>query len=112
MAAPGPSANYMIKKYLDGYTLPHRGESSGDMYLGDTAPITPEVFRQRMVADLGAYPNNEWELPADFEKQLDAATALYAGTYAAWVNTDLESDAGITRPDVVKWQTEARTAKP
>jgi hypothetical protein len=100
----------IVQQYLTSYIAPSTapaGSGREGGYVGNDAPITPDVFLGRLREETNAFKANFWELDAvEMADLLAKADHIYRDqAYANWASIPLAGDAP---PAVVAWQKEAR----
>lgn len=104
-----PQFRTRVQQYLTDYIAPStaQGGSGRDGgFSGNTPPITPTVFVERLREETKEFKPDGWFLDAQEQEDLIAlADKIYSSYYADWVSIPLAGDAN---PQVQAWQKAAR----
>jgi hypothetical protein len=104
-----PQFRSIVQQYLTSYIAPSTataGSGREGGFSGNTPPITPTVFNERLRQETVAFKPNGWMLDAQEQEDLLAlADKIYSSYYADWTTIPLAGDAP---PEVVAWQKAAR----
>lgn len=101
-----PDFTNIIAQYHAAYiTANSAPPPNTNMFVGNQAPISPDVFLERLQDEAKSYPPNDWPLPAQVGDLIEAEHVIYVAWYEACLRAPLESGANA---EVANWYNSER----